>query len=73
MTTQTPTPSLTTSALADNEGIVASKADCNQRLLEIQSQLNSQRTLFFTGFGLMWATMVGGFIAVFVAVLSIDP
>ena len=43
------------------EGIVE---QMNRPLLEIQSQLNSQRSLFFTGMGIMWATMVGGFIAI---------
>ena len=69
MTTQTPTPS-DNERISRLEGIVE---QMNRRLLEIQTQLNSQRSLFFTGMGIMWATMVGGFIAVFVAVLSIDP
>ena len=60
MTTQTPTPS-DNERISRLEGIVE---QMNQRLLEIQSQLNSQRSLFFTGMGIMWATMVGGFIAI---------
>ena len=60
MTTQTPTPS-DNERLSRLEGIVE---QMNQRLPEIRSQLNSQRPLFFTGMGIMWATMVGGFIAI---------
>ena len=44
-----------------------------RRLDNLERSVDSLRTLMFTGFGLMWATMVGGFTAVFVAVLSIDP
>ena len=44
-----------------------------RRLDNLERSVDSLRTLMFMGFGLMWATMVGGFIAVFVAVLSIDP
>ena len=60
MTTQT-LATTDNERLSRLEGIVE---QMNQRLPEIRSQLNSQRSLFFTGMGIMWATMVGGFIAI---------
>ena len=35
----------------------------------LHNDINNLRTLMFMGFGLMWATMVGGFIAI----LTINP
>ena len=69
MTTQTPTPS-------DNERRSRLEGVVEQILVRLDSlerSLDNLRIILFTGFGLMWATMVGGFTAVFVAVLSIDP
>ena len=44
-----------------------------RRLDNLVRSVDSLRTLMFMGFGLMWTSMVAGFIAVFVAVLSINP
>ena len=69
MTTQTPTPS-------DNERLSRLEGVVEQILVRLDSlerSVDNLRIILFTGFGLMWATMVGGFTAVFVAVLSIDP
>ena len=64
MTTQTPTPT-------DNEWLARLEGIVEQvvvRLDSVEKSVDNLRslliTLLFAGFGLMWATMVGGFIAI---------
>ena len=71
MTTQT-TPT-DNERLARLEGIVE---QFGERLDSIERRLDSLRNLFitllFAGFGIMWATMVGGFIAILNAIANIN-
>ncbi len=75
MTTQT-TPT-DNERLARLEGIVeqiVERLDSIERRLDnLERSLDNLRNLTFIGFGLLWATMVGGFIAIFVAISNINP
>ena len=71
MTTRT--PSTDNERLARLEGAFE---QMNERIADIQTQMRSLRSLFitllFAGFGIMWASMIGGFIATFVAISNIN-
>ncbi len=47
-------------------------SDMNGRIDSLHSDIRSLRILMFTGMGIMWASMVAGFVAVFVAVSNIS-
>ena len=71
MTTQTPTPT-DNERIAHLEGVVEQVVvrldGIDRRLDGVEKSVDNLRslliTLLFAGFGLMWATMVGGFIAI---------
>ena len=80
MTTQTPSPT-DNERLRGLEGEVRQMnlrfSDLASRLTDgqnnLQSQINNLRLIVFAGFGLIWATMVGGFIAILSAIANINP
>ncbi len=78
MTTQTPTPPPTDNErLSRLEGIVEQiviRLDGFERRLDgVESRLDSLRTMMFMGFGFLWASTMAGFIAIFIAILNINP
>ncbi len=74
MTTQTPPTD--NERLARLEGIVeqiGERLDSLERRLDnLERSLDSLRNFMFMGFGLLWATMVGGFIAIFIGIANIN-
>ncbi len=65
-------PMTTQTSPADNEHISHLEGVVEQilaRLDSLERGVDSLRSLMFKGFGLLWATMVGGFIAI----LTINP
>ena len=68
MATQASTPPTDNERLSRLEGEVG---QISLRLTDMQSQINNLRVLMFGGFGIIWATMVTGFIAVFIAISNI--
>lgn len=75
MTTQTPAPPPTDNErLARLEGIVGEmNIAMNAGFERIYQELRSQRNNFLTALIITWASILAGFIAIFIGILTINP
>ena len=72
MTTQTPTPT-DNERLARLEGIVGEmNTAMNAGFERIHQELRSQRNNFLTALIITWASMLAGFIAIFIGILNVN-